>query len=100
MAINSTGYNNPIEALRYLDLQTTSNGFHVFGIVMMMIITVAIFLAMQGQTTARRFAVTFAVMGVVSFLGFLIGWITAQVFTFYLIGFIVSTALLRMESNR
>lgn len=100
MALNSTGYNTPIEALQYLDLQTTSNGFPAFGIVFMMMITVAIFLALSGQTSARRFAVTFGVMGVVSFLGFLIGLINVSVFTFYLIAFAASVVFLRMESNK
>jgi hypothetical protein len=100
MALNSTGYNTPIEALQFLDQQTLSNGFPVFGIAFLMMITVAIFMALSGQTSARRFAVTFSVMGVVSFLGFLIGWIDISVFTFYLIGFAISVVFLRMESNK
>ena len=100
MALNSTGYNTPIEALTFLDQQTTANGFPAFGIAFLMMITVAIFIALQGQTSARRFAVTFAVMGVVSFLGFLIGFIDISVFTFYLIAFAFSVVALRMEANK
>ena len=100
MVFNATGYNNPIELLQFLDEQTVSNGFPAFGIAFLLMITVAIFMALSGQTSARRFAVTFAVMGVVSFLGYLIGFINIQVFTFYLIGFGVSVVFLRMESNK
>lgn len=100
MALNATGYNNPIETLQFLDQQTTSNGFPVFGVVFMMMITVAIYLALSGQSSARRFAVTFGIMGVVSFLGFLMGWINVHVFTFYLIAFALTVVFLRMESNK
>ena len=100
MVFNATGYNNPIELLQFLDKQTLSNGFHVFGTVFLMMITVAIFLALAGQSPARRFAVTFAIMGVISFLGFLIGLITIQVFTFYLVAFAATATFLRLEANK
>ena len=100
MAMNATGFNTPIEALSYLDQQTTQNGFPVFGIVFMLMITVVIFLALSGQTSGRRFAVTFAIMGVLSFLGSLIGFLDISVFMFYLIAFGLTSPFLRQESNK
>lgn len=100
MSLNATGYNNPIEALNFIDAQTTSNGFPVFGIVFMLMITVVIFLAMNGQTSGRRFAVTFAIMGIISFLGYLIGFVTIAVFTFYVVAFVLTASFLRTEANK
>ena len=101
MVFNSTGFNTPLELITFLDQETTSGGFPVLGLAFMLMITAVIFLALKTYTsTGRAFAVTFAVGMVVSFLGWLIGFIDIYIFTVYVIGFAVSTAILRFESNR
>jgi hypothetical protein len=101
MVFNATGYETPIELITFLDNETLAYGFHVLGIAFMLMITATIFLAVKTYTsTARAFAVTFAVGMVVSFLGWLIGFITIPLFTFYVIGFVASATFLRLESNR
>ncbi len=101
MVFNSTGFNNPLELITFLDNESISSGFHVFGIAFIATISVVVFMALKTYTTtARAFAVTFAVGMVASYLGWLIGFITIQIFTFYVIGFVVSATLLRLESNR
>ncbi len=101
MVFNSTGFNTPLELIAFLDQETTASGFPVLGVAFMLMITAVIFLALKTYTsTGRAFAVTFAVGMVVSFLGLLIGFIDWTIFTFFVIGFAVSTALLRTEANK
>lgn len=101
MALNSSGFNTPIEALQFLDQESASFGFPVFGMVFLFVITLTLFMVMKSYTTsARAFAATFGVMGVLAFLMFIIGLIQGQVLAFYLVGFIVTATMLRMEANK
>ncbi|KKN60157.1 hypothetical protein LCGC14_0534480 [marine sediment metagenome] len=101
MVFNSTGFNNPLELITFLDAETLSSGFHVFGIAFIGTITIIIFMALKTYTkTAKAFAVAFAVGMVTAYLGWLIGFITIQIFVFYIFGFVASALFLRLESNK